>query len=255
MATARFTVEISAIVSYYIISIHFFNSCIYLKVVLFSLCVSIGRSATEQFVVPCIETSINDETEQVTCEALSCLSTLVSLSLLTRTSLLGTDIAGSSALPGRSPTRSRRKKQGVIEKCGPLLIHSSSIVRRWAAYLVCMSSQVLGIVDSEVIANQLLNPYLQYKPTFESISHLLACAKAPSLRKPAVKPRPINNIQAEFEISAKLAKSLSVPSQESVELVAKNDFNCYADLFRQTCNAAIQIPRTPLLIPSTLLQV
>jgi phosphoinositide-3-kinase regulatory subunit 4 len=183
----------------------------------------------------------------VICEALSCLSTLVSLSLLTRTSLLGTNITGSSALPGKSPTRSRRKKQGVIEKCGPLLIHSSSIVRRRAAYLVCMSSQVLGVADSEVIANQLLKPYLQYKPTFESIPHLLACAKVPSLRKPAANPSPIENIQAEFEISAKLAKSLSVPSQQSVELVTKSDFSWYVDLLRQFCNAAI---RTPRYVPS-----
>jgi hypothetical protein len=101
-----------------------------------------------------------------------------------------------------------------------------------------MSSQVLGVVDSEVIANQLL-PYLQFKPTFESIPRLLECAKAPSLRKLAANPRPIENIQAEFEISAKLAKSLSVPSQKSVELVAKSDFNWYVDLLRQLCNAAI----------------
>jgi hypothetical protein len=153
-------------------------------------------------------------------------------------SLLGSEIAGSSGLSGRSPSRSRRKKQGVIEKCGPLLIHPSSTVRRCAASLVCMSSRVLGVVDSELIA-QLLTPYLQYKPTFESIPHLLACAKSPSIRKTSVILRLFENFQADFEISTKLAKSLSVPSQISVELVAKSDYNWYVDIPRHFCNTAV----------------
>lgn len=89
---------------------------------------------------------------------------------------------------------------------------------------------MLGDADSEVIVNQLLKPYLQYKPTFESTHHLLECVKAPSLRKIAAILRPSDNLETEFEISAKLASSLSVPSQKSVELVAKNDFNWYVVL-------------------------
>ena len=187
------------------------------------------------------------------CEALSCLIALVSFSLLTRTSLLGTEIAGSTALHNKSPTRSRRKKQGVIEKCGPLLLHPSRIVRRNAASLVCMSSRVLGDVDSEVITNRLLQPYLQYKPTFESTHHLLACAKAPSLRKTASIMRPSETMQADFEISSKLAKSLSVPSQKSVELVAKNDFNWCVLLLIHFCNTSIPFVFTQRYSTSLLL--
>jgi len=194
-----------------------------------SVCVSVGRAATEQFVVPCIETSLNDNVEQVIYEAVSCLNALTSLSLLTRTSLLGTEIA--SADQSRSPVRSRRKKQGVIEKCGPLLLHPSHIVRTGVASLICMCSRLLGVADSEIIVNQLLKPYLKFKPTFESTPHLLACAKDPTTSgNSAANLTPSNDIQAELETSAKLANSLSVPSQNSVELVAKSDFIWYEPL-------------------------
>ncbi len=188
------------------------------------------------------------------CEALSCLIALVSLSLLTRTSLLGTEIAGSTASHNKSSTRSRRKKQGVIEKCGPMLLHPSRIVRRNAASLVCMSSRVLGDADSEVITNRLLQPYLQYKPTFESTHHLLACAKAPSLRKTESIMRPSETIQADFEISSKLAKSLSVPSQKSVEFVAKHDFN-WCVLLIHFCNTSIPFVFTQRYSTSLLLSL
>lgn len=194
-----------------------------------SVCVSVGRAATEQFVVPCIETALNDDVEQVIYEAVSCLNALTSLSLLTRTSLLGTEIA--SADQSRRTVRSRRKKQGVIEKCGSLLLHPSHSVRTGVASLICMCSRLLGVADSEIIVNQLLKPYLKYKPTFESTPHLLACAKVPTTSgKCVANLTPSEGIQAELETSAKLANSLSVPSQNSVELVAKNDFIWYEPL-------------------------
>jgi len=198
-----------------------------------SVCVSVGRAATEQFVIPCIETALNDDVEQVISEALCCLSTLVSLSLLTRISLLGTEMAETPSLTDGNPTRSRRKKKGVIRKCGPLLLHPSLIVRSNAADLVLMSWQVLGDTDAEVFFNQLLRPYLQYKPNFESIAGLSACLKAPSLQKSAsanLGPLELEGIDAEIEISTKLANSLSVPSQKSAEQVSKNSFKWYEPL-------------------------
>lgn len=183
--------------------------------------------------IPCIETALNDDVEQVVSEALCCLSTLVSMSLLTRVSLLGTEITATSPLPNESPTRSRRKKQGVIRRCGPLLLHPSSVVRTNAAALVLMSWRVLGDTDAEVFINLLLRPYLQYKPTFESMAHLKACLKAPSLQKKLsvhMDPSQSENIDAEIEISAKLACSLSVPSRKAVELVSKNSFKWFEPL-------------------------
>ena len=199
-----------------------------------SVCVSVGRAATEQFVIPCIETALNDDVEQVISEALCCLSSLISLSLLTRISLLGTEITGTTLpLPNESPTRVRRKKQGVIRKCGPLLLHPSRVVRTKAASLVLTSWQVLGETDGEVFLNQLLRPYLQYKPTFESIAQLRACLKSPSFQKDVslnLGILELADIDSDIEISVKLASSLSVPSQQFIELVSKNSLRWYEPL-------------------------
>mmetsp|Transcript_11787 Transcript_11787/g.25449 ORF Transcript_11787/g.25449 Transcript_11787/m.25449 type:complete len:1357 (+) Transcript_11787:1-4071(+) len=198
-----------------------------------SVCVAVGRAATEQFVIPCIETALNDDVELVISEALNCLSTLVSMSLLTRVSLLGTEITGTQPLPNENSTRARRKKQGVIRKCGPLLLHSSRVVHTNAMSLILTSWQVLGDADAEVFVNQLLRPYLQYKPTFDSIAHLSACLKARSLQKnsPAsLGQLELEDIDAGIEINTKLANSLSVPSQKSVELASKNSFKWYERL-------------------------
>ncbi|KAL7549765.1 hypothetical protein ACHAWF_013027 [Thalassiosira exigua] len=195
-----------------------------------SVCVSVGRAATEQFVIPCIETALNDDVDQVVSEALRCLTTLVSLSLLTRISLLGTEIAGPLSLPNESHTRSRRKKQGIIRRCGPLLLHPSSVVRTNAALLILASWQVLGDTDAEVFVNHLLRPYLQYRPTFESLAELNQCLKAPTYQKNSTTPVKTLGIDFEIEISSKLANSLSVPSQKFVELLSKNSFKWYEPL-------------------------
>ena len=200
-----------------------------------SVCVSVGRAATEQFVIPCIETALNDSVEQVISEALQCLTTLVSLSLLTRISLLGTEVAGLTPSANESQSRSRQKKQGVIRKCGPLLLHQSQVVRSNASHLVLMSWKVLGDTDAEVFINHLLRPYLNYRPTFESMAQLKACLKAPSSdldRSLKTRGNDIvnSNIDAEIEISAKIASQLSVPSQKASELASKGSFKWYEPL-------------------------
>jgi len=182
-----------------------------------SVCISVGRAATEQFVIPCIETALNDENEKVIIEALNCLSTLISLSLLTRVTLLGNELAGNS-----SPRRSRRKKQGVVKKCASLLVNSSPIVRKYAAALVITSWKILDETDAEVFLNILLRPYLRYKPmSFDSMLHLFACLKPPQPKKNMATDALTaqSNIDTEIEISAKIASVLSVPNQQSVELV------------------------------------
>lgn len=174
--------------------------------------------------------------EQVICEALRCLKALVSLSLLTRVSLLGTDFAGPSPVLN-GLTRSNRKKQGIIKKCGPLLLHPSNIVRKNAASLIVLVWQILGDTDLEVVFSRLLKPYLQFKPTFESIPHMCACAKVPLLQKsettmntklPDFPMKPHDSI----EVSSKLSHNLSVPSQMSAELASKRNIEWYETLLR-----------------------
>lgn len=189
--------------------------------------------------VPCVETALSDDVEQVICEALCCLKALVSLSLLTRVSLLGTDIAGpSSVLNGLS--RSNRKKQGIIKKCGPLLLHPSNIVRTNAASLIVLVWQILGDIDLEVVFSRLLKPYLQFKPTFESIPHMCACAKVPFLQKNETTmntklPDLFTKSRESIEVSSKLSHNLSVPSLLSAELASKRNIEWYETLL---CGAA-----------------
>ncbi len=173
--------------------------------------------------------------EQVICEALCCLKALVSLSLLTRASLLGTDTAGPSPLFD-GLTRPCRKKQGLIKKCGPLLLHTSRTVRTHAASLIVLSWQILGSTDLEVVFSRLLKPYLQFKPTFESISHLCACAKVPLLQKcessSDIKSLDSTPHNESMEISSKLSHNLSVPSQMSAVLDSKCNIEWYDTLLR-----------------------
>lgn len=199
-----------------------------------SVCISVGRAATEQFVIPCIETALNDENEKVITEALNCLSTLISLSLLTRVSLLGNELAGSS----RSQ-RSRRKKQGVVKKCASLLVNPSPIVRKFAAELVLTSWKILDDTDAEVFLNMLLRPYLRYKPTsFDSMLHLFACLKPPQPKNSSTSDSLAvqSNIDMEIEISAKIASVLSVPNQQSAELVT----SCVPKFYEAMMRASVE---------------
>ena len=181
-----------------------------------AVCISVGRAATEQFVIPCIETALNDEVEQVIVEALNCLSTLISLSLLTRVTLLGNELVADS-----NPRRSRRKKQGIVKKCASLLVNPSPMVRKHAVTLVISSWKVLDETDAEVFLNILLRPYLKYKPmSFDSMHHLFACLKPPQPEKNGTtdKLTKKSNIDSEIEISTKIANMVSVPNQQYVEL-------------------------------------
>ena len=64
-----------------------------LRVALFehlpAVCRAIGRSATEEFVLPCLESGLSDGDEQVVARALHCFGELVELGLLSRSILIG----------------------------------------------------------------------------------------------------------------------------------------------------------------------
>jgi phosphoinositide-3-kinase regulatory subunit 4 len=179
-----------------------------------TICVVVGRAATEQFVVPCIESALNDNEEQVVIEALACLTTLISTSLLTRTSLMGTEAQPASL---HSDGRPRREKQGVIRKSAALLLHPLDSVRQNAACFIHFCWNHLSDTDTNAFAAQILQPYLQYNPSFESVHHLVSCLKAPtmSLDHASSKEAKASSIaiDGEIEYSLKLARSLSVPSQ------------------------------------------
>eukprot|EP00970_Alexandrium_tamarense_P009374 scaffold1868_cov194-Alexandrium_tamarense.AAC.18 len=212
-----------------------------------SVCVAVGKAATESFVVPCVESALNDDVEQVTAEALCCLATLVNLSLLTRVTLLGTE--GGTRQSEFEGSRPHRKKQGVLRKCAPLLLHPSPVVRTKAASLVMISSQVLNATDTEAFVYQILLPFLQYKPTFESIDHLMECLKAPTASSSQV-PKDFRTLLTSLEVaidfSVKLANGLSVPTQQSFELIASGLPKWYESLQRASLDTSTPQPFFPL---------
>ena len=180
-----------------------------------TICVVVGRAATEQFVVPCIESALNDDEEQVVIEALACLTTLISASLLTRASLLGSEASPASNYTDGRP---RREKQGVIKKSASLLLHPNDTIRRNTASFIFYCWKHLGPTDTHAFTSKILLPYLQYNPSFESLGHLISCLKAPTTILDTVGDKSKSqmtqiNINGELEFSAKLARSLSVPSQ------------------------------------------
>lgn len=179
-----------------------------------TICVVVGRAATEQFVVPCIESALNDDEEQVVNEALVCLTTLISTTLLTRTSLMGTEAQPASL---HTDGRPRREKQGVIRKSAALLLHPLDSVRQNAACFIYFCWNHLSDTDTNAFAAQILQPYLQYNPSFESVHHLVSCLKAPTMSLDHASSKSAKTssiiIDGEIEYSLKLARSLSVPSQ------------------------------------------
>jgi len=210
-----------------------------------SVCVAVGRAATEQFVIPCIETALNDDVEQVVSEALKCLSMLISLSLLTRTSLLGTDLSSEKS-SHNVPVRSRRRREGIVRKCAPLLLHQSYSVRFCAGCLILQTWRILDHTDAEVFVNILLRPYLRYNPSLGKstpLSHLFACLEM-SLSGGIVEGNDIEmqrretvtqsqNKNPELDVLVKLARVLLVPNTEHASRMPKwyESFQKYSDLY------------------------
>jgi hypothetical protein len=106
----------------------------------------------------------------------------------------------------------------VIKKTATLLFHPLDAVRKNAASFIYMCWKDLGETDVHGLASQMLQPYLRYSPSLESLHQFLACLKISDITL-GHKSSPIkhhlrtSNINTEIEFSVKLARILSVPSQ------------------------------------------
>jgi phosphoinositide-3-kinase regulatory subunit 4 len=148
-----------------------------------SACAVVGRVATQHFVVPCVETAIFDEEEQVTSQALICLASLVNLGLLTRTLILGNtrrqvsdgNTSSSSfgttttTLPLSSSERQTSDSSGLLEKYAPLLLHPSKGIRQGMHSLISATCKSIGCPDDSIFVLPILMPYLQYEPSSKEL--------------------------------------------------------------------------------------
>ena len=130
-----------------------------------SVCAIVGRAATEQFVVPCVETALIDDEDLVISSALRCLASLVEMGLLTRVVLLGTNIRyGHLDLSSvtMQPPAAEKSKQGILEKYSALLVYPSDDVRYASSFLFATCSRTIGFPDDEVLVMPIIRPFLRH---------------------------------------------------------------------------------------------
>uniref|UniRef100_A0A7S3VB41 non-specific serine/threonine protein kinase n=1 Tax=Chaetoceros debilis TaxID=122233 RepID=A0A7S3VB41_9STRA len=125
-----------------------------------SVCAIVGKAATEQFIVPCVETALIDEEEIVKSSALQCLASLVEMGLLTRVVLLGAKTTLGRRGKGISSTE--MKGQGILQKYSPLLVYPSDEVRYAASFLFATCCKTVGFPDNEVFILPILRPFLRH---------------------------------------------------------------------------------------------
>ena len=129
-----------------------------------SVCQIIGRAATEEFVVPCVEIGLVDEEEHVISTALSCLSRLIEMRLLSRIFLLGAPTRGESGRNIKSLNSS------VLKRYAALLIHPVEIVRSEAIKTFANAYDAVGSPDAEVYINPIVQPFLRFNPSPGSLA-------------------------------------------------------------------------------------
>ena len=184
-----------------------------------SICTMIGRAATEQFVVPCVETALADEEERVVASALVCLASLVEMGLITRRMLLG--------------ARSKNKKEGaagIIQQYATLLVDPSDNVRYAASFFIAACCRSVRFPDDEVFLMPIIKPFLRYdvqRSRLQTSDAVLACLvqPLPSTKDPSSETvMPDNEIRIvndPIERVHKAAFSCFVQNQKFAELLAK----------------------------------
>lgn len=154
-----------------------------------SVCYIIGRAATEEFVLPCLEAGLIDPIEHVISCALKCLSELIELGLLSRLTLIGnmtntSNMRFTSSIPtnlfplsshsgltrGVSNVSSKKEERksiqdGIINKYSTLLVHPSVEVRHNAITTINTACVALGSPDSEIYVVRILKPFLRFQPS------------------------------------------------------------------------------------------
>jgi len=116
-----------------------------------SVCSTIGRAATEEYVLPCVEIGLVDSSEQVVSRALVCLATLSQLGLVSRSIFSQTESMDNAS-------------SSLIARYGVLLLHPSEDVRYNAIDSFLAILQVVGQSDSQVFIVPALRPFCSFEP-------------------------------------------------------------------------------------------
>lgn len=118
------------------------------------VCQVMGRAATEEFVLPCVEIGLVDIEECVISRSLYCLSRLIENSLLSRSVIVGS---------GKTPS--------LLKRYGALLVHPSPCVRMGAIQTFVAACAAVGSHDCDLFLVPVLRCHFRYRP---QVSKLLA---------------------------------------------------------------------------------
>jgi phosphoinositide-3-kinase regulatory subunit 4 len=210
-----------------------------------SVCLMIGREATQKYVVPCVETALNDEEEIVVEKALYCLSSLVHAGLLTRAVLLGAQRINFEEKHAKSSINSI---QGIINRYASLLLHPSPKIRHSASCFFAACSSNLGFPDDEALVAPILRPYLRHDVDSDCITDakMLFYSLLPSidddfhgaydqmvlikqLDNLQITQKNSNDIISSFKFYQGISQRRKEANREKVGLRVMNDMNIIAD--------------------------
>lgn len=132
-----------------------------------SVCIMIGREATQKFVFPCVETALLDEEDIVVMNALNCLSSLVHSGLLTRPVLFGNHGSTRISTSGKNHV----DPDGILRKYAFLLLHPSGNIRYSASVFLSVCSSKIGFPDDEALVAPILRPYVRHDIEHHSMTN------------------------------------------------------------------------------------
>ena len=136
-----------------------------------SLCHIIGRAATEEYVLPCVEIGLVDVREAVICNALSCLSNLIEMKLLSKSVLLGETT--NTPVPA-TPM--------FLTRYAALLLHPAREIRGEATKTFSSLFRSVASPKFDVCLMPYLLPVLRFQPSTDQIFTALglqSCLKEP----------------------------------------------------------------------------
>ena len=205
-----------------------------------NVCGIVGKLATEQFVVPCIETSLVDSEEKVISQVLFCLGSLWKMKLLSRGFILGArakKILNLDSLDReKGETSARSPNEGILTKCVPLLVHPSACVRKSTVDLISAICVGLQFPDDTVFVLPLLRPFIRYSLSSEQL-----CSST-QLSRSLIYPIEEKRLLTELRLRHKALGGKSSIDSESVSsnlMIDKNEKDSLFDDVMSTTNSYV----------------
>jgi len=205
-----------------------------------SICVMVGRAATEQFVVPCVETALVDDEEMVITSALHCLASLVEMGLLTRKVLLGSNMKHIQTNRSNQPSRTHldeKNRNGIIKKYSVLLVYPSDHVRYAASFFVAACCRSIRFPDDEILVLPLVRPFLRYdvqRSRLQTSDGIASCLMSP-----------LTKADFEHRLNKSFQKNIDIIEHDSngdIDIVARKEVPYGLDHFLtdELCDAYLE---------------